>query len=81
MTNETTEAATADAANATPIIPRLLTLKLLRKHFLPAGERTINRMVSEGKFPKHDIVMSNKAKFWLRETVEAWIADRAGLAA
>ncbi len=58
--------------------PALLTSKLVRLHFLPIAERTFWRWVSAGQFPKPDLAISGKAKFWKRETVETWIDAQAG---
>jgi predicted DNA-binding transcriptional regulator AlpA len=57
--------------------PELLTEKLIRRHFLPIGGRTLARWVSSGRFPRADISIGGKARFWKRETVEAWITERA----
>lgn len=58
--------------------PALLTLALIRRFFLPLGERTIFRMISAGKFPKADLSMGSKLRMWKRETVEAWIEAQVG---
>jgi predicted DNA-binding transcriptional regulator AlpA len=58
--------------------PALLTLALIRRFFLPLGERTIFRMISTGTFPKADLSMGSKLRMWKRETVEAWIEAQAG---
>lgn len=63
------------------LIPQLLTKALIRKHFLPAGERTLDRWISAGVFPRPDIAMGGKVRLWKRETVEAWIDDQATKAA
>jgi predicted DNA-binding transcriptional regulator AlpA len=57
--------------------PALLTLALIRKHYVPAGQRTIFRWISAGKFPKPDISLGGKIRYWRRETVEAWIEAQA----
>lgn len=54
-------------------IPALLTKALIRKHYVPAGERTLDRWVSSGTFPRPDIAIGGKVRYWRRETVEAWI--------
>ncbi len=54
-------------------IPELLTKSLIRRHFLPIGERTLCRWVSAGQFPRPDMRISGKALFWKRSTVQAWI--------
>jgi predicted DNA-binding transcriptional regulator AlpA len=59
-------------------LPRLLTLKLIRTHYLPLAERTIYRMLSTGQFPPADIQEGGKIRLWRRETVEAWVDERAG---
>jgi predicted DNA-binding transcriptional regulator AlpA len=54
--------------------PALLTQSLVRQHYLPLAERTFFKWVSAGLFPKPDISIGGKARFWKREAVEAWIA-------
>jgi len=54
-------------------IPALLTKALIRKHYVPAGERTLDRWVSSGTFPRPDIAIGGKVRYWKRETVETWI--------
>jgi excisionase family DNA binding protein len=56
-------------------IPALLTLALIRQHYLPLGATTIFRMISAGKFPAADMQHGRKIRLWRRETVEAWIAE------
>jgi predicted DNA-binding transcriptional regulator AlpA len=55
--------------------PALLTLALIREHYLPIGERTVFRLISAGKFPKADIGIGGKIRLWKRATVENWIAS------
>jgi hypothetical protein len=57
--------------------PALLTLSLIRRFYIPQGERTLHRWISGGMFPKPDIAMGGKVRWWKRETIEAWIAARA----
>ena len=57
---------------ATP--PALLTLALIRAHFVPQGARTLHRWISAGQFPRADIAFGGKVRLWKRETVERWIA-------
>jgi predicted DNA-binding transcriptional regulator AlpA len=57
--------------------PGLLTLALIRKHYVPAGERTLHRWMSSGQFPKPDIAIGGKVRYWKRATVEAWIKAQA----
>lgn len=57
--------------------PALLTLALIRRHYLPVGARTLFRMISAGTFPKADIGIGGKLRLWKRETVEDWIARNA----
>ena len=54
-------------------VPCLLTKTLIRKYFLPAGERTLDRWISCGQFPRPDIAFGGKVRYWKRETIEAWI--------
>jgi predicted DNA-binding transcriptional regulator AlpA len=56
--------------------PALLTLALIRKLYLPLGERTIFRMIAAGTFPRADLSMGGKLRLWKRETVEQWIESR-----
>ncbi len=58
-------------------IPALLTKNLVRKHYLPIGERTLDRWVSAGQFPRPDLALGGKARFWRKETVEQWINAQA----
>jgi predicted DNA-binding transcriptional regulator AlpA len=53
--------------------PALLTLALIRRHYVPAGGRTLHRWISSGRFPRPDISIGAKVRYWKRETVEAWI--------
>ena len=53
--------------------PALLTLGLIRKYYVPLGERTLHRWISAGRFPRADIVIGGKVRMWRRETVETWI--------
>jgi predicted DNA-binding transcriptional regulator AlpA len=55
------------------MIPALLTLALIRKHYVPGGERTLRRWISSGIFPRPDISIGGKVRYWRRGTVEAWI--------
>ena len=57
--------------------PALLTMALIRKYYVPAGERTLHRWVSSGAFPRPDISIGGKVRYWKRETVEAWIVTQA----
>jgi predicted DNA-binding transcriptional regulator AlpA len=58
-------------------IPELLTERLIRLHYLPIGGRTLARWISSGTFPKADLSIGMKCRFWRRETIERWISDRA----
>jgi predicted DNA-binding transcriptional regulator AlpA len=55
--------------------------KLLRPEsvaeVLDISQRTLRTWISTRKFPKPDLVMGEKLKFWRIETVEAWIEARA----
>ena len=55
--------------------PALLTLALIREHYLPVRPRTMFRLISAGKFPKADIGIGAKLRLWKRETVESWISS------
>ena len=65
------------AASDRQAIPALLTKALIRKHYVPAGKRTLDRWVSSGIFPKPDISIGGKVRYWRRESVEAWILAQA----
>lgn len=67
---------TAETSTVT-IIPALLTMALVRKHFVPIAERTLHRWVSSGQFPRPEIAIGGKVRYWKRETVENWIDARA----
>jgi predicted DNA-binding transcriptional regulator AlpA len=56
------------------VLPQLLTKSLIRRHYLPAGQRTLDRWISAGTFPRPDISIGGKVRYWRRETVEQWIA-------
>lgn len=58
-------------------IPALLTKALIRKHYVPAGERTLDRWISSGTFPRPDIALGGKVRYWKRQTVEAWIDSQS----
>lgn len=62
----------------TPTIPELLSLALIRQHYIPLGVRTLFRMISVGDFPRADIAIGAKVRMWRRETIEQWIESRAG---
>ena len=57
--------------------PALLTKTLILQFYLPAGGRTLDRWISAGTFPRPDISIGGKVRYWKRETVEAWIAAQA----
>jgi predicted DNA-binding transcriptional regulator AlpA len=67
----------ATVAQDRQIIPALLTKALIRKHYVPAGERTLDRWISCGMFPRPDIAIGGKVRYWKRETVEEWIDAQA----
>jgi hypothetical protein len=57
--------------------PALLTKALIRRYYIPVGERTLDRWISSGTFPRPDIAIGGKVRYWRRETVEAWIDAQA----
>jgi predicted DNA-binding transcriptional regulator AlpA len=61
----------------TQVRPALLTLAMVRRYYLPIGERTLFRMISAGAFPRADIGIGGKLRLWKCETVEDWIAQRS----
>lgn len=70
MTNDTIDAKRQD-------IPVLLNKAMIRRFYIPASERTLDRWISSGTFPRPDIAIGGKMRYWKRETVEAWIATWA----
>jgi len=56
--------------------PALLSMKLIRHFYVPVGDRTLDRWISTGQFPKPDISMGGKVRWWKRETVEVWIEQQ-----
>ena len=58
--------------------PELLTKVLIRRHYLPAGQRTLDRWIASGQFPRPDIRLGCKVLYWRRETVENWIDRQSG---
>jgi len=63
--------------NTYPIPPELLTLAIIRKHYLPLGSRTLFRMIATGTFPKADISIGGKTRLWKRVTVVSWIEQKS----
>ena len=61
----------------TQTAPELLTLAMIRKHYVPLGARTLFRMIAAGAFPKADISIGGKTRFWRRSTVVGWIEKNA----
>jgi predicted DNA-binding transcriptional regulator AlpA len=59
------------------VAPALLTKALIRRFYVPAGERTLDRWISSGQFPRPDISIGAKVRYWRRATVEAWIKGHA----
>jgi predicted DNA-binding transcriptional regulator AlpA len=57
-------------------VPVLLTKSLIRQHYLPAAGRTLDRWISSGVFPRPDIAIGGKVRYWNSQTVEQWIEDR-----
>jgi len=53
--------------------PELLTLAMIRRHYVPLAPRTLFRMISAETFPKADIAIGGKTRFWKRATIESWI--------
>jgi predicted DNA-binding transcriptional regulator AlpA len=58
-------------------IPELLTLAMIQRHFVPAGTRTLHRWISSGQFPRPDIALGGKIRYWKTGTVLAWIDAQA----
>ena len=56
---------------------RLLTLPMIRRGYVPLGERTIQRYISAGLFPPADIAIGGKTRLWRRQTVLDWIEEQA----
>lgn len=60
-----------------PSPPALLTFDMVLFYYLPVDARTLQRWLSAGEFPRHDIAKGAMLKFWRRETVERWIQEQA----
>ncbi|MCC6422831.1 MAG: helix-turn-helix domain-containing protein [Phycisphaerales bacterium] len=50
---------------------------MVRTHYLPIAKRTFERWISAGQFPRPDMTIGGKARFWRRESVEKWIENNA----
>jgi predicted DNA-binding transcriptional regulator AlpA len=61
-----------------PHPPALLTTDMILYYFVPVTDRTLDRWISADQFPRPDV--KNGRRFWLRETVERWVAEQAGKA-
>jgi len=46
---------------------------MIRRHYVPLAPRTLFRMISAETFPKADIAIGGKTRFWKRATIESWI--------
>jgi predicted DNA-binding transcriptional regulator AlpA len=62
-------------------IPALLTKALIRKLYVPMGERTLDRWIASGLFPRPDIALGGKTRYWKRETVQQWIDSHSNAGA
>jgi predicted DNA-binding transcriptional regulator AlpA len=49
---------------------------MIRRLYLPIGERTLFRMMAIGTFPKADVRIGGKLRLWRRATIEQWIATQ-----
>ena len=58
--------------------PELLTLPMVRRRFVPIGERTLFRLIAAGDFPAADVRIGGRLRLWRRQTVLAWIDERSG---
>ena len=69
---------TTTAAGPVPAAPcpALLTKILIRRHYLPVAERTLDRLVSAGRFPRADVSIGSKIRLWRRASVERWISEQ-----
>lgn len=56
------------------VLPALLTLGMIREHFIPLAPRTLHRWISSGQFPRADVAHGGKVRLWRRATVEAWVS-------
>jgi predicted DNA-binding transcriptional regulator AlpA len=54
-------------------LPELLTKPMILKQFLPCGHRTLFRWMASGVFPKPDISIGGKVRYWRKSTILAWI--------
>lgn len=72
------ESAGTAESNAQTVLPELLTMEMIRQHYLPLGKRTVFRLISENKFPKADVTIGGKIRLWRRETVQSWVDEQSG---
>ena len=70
-----TDRKSSSDANPNPL-PGLLTAGHITNRLIPIDARTLYRWISAGMFPKADIAIGAKVRFWRRETVENWINER-----
>ena len=61
-------------------LPELCGTKVIQRNVLggEVSERTLRKLISCGRFPKPDVRLSAKLRFWRRDTVLSWIAQQNG---
>lgn len=56
-------------------LPRYVSARKIREHYLDIGERTLWRWIADPSkaFPKPAISMGGKTRLWKRADVEKWL--------
>ncbi|HEX8323845.1 MAG TPA: AlpA family phage regulatory protein [Tepidisphaeraceae bacterium] len=57
------------------LIPRLLTVDMILKHYIPVVRSTLFEMISKGTFPAATKQFGRKQRYWFKEDIEAWISS------
>lgn len=61
-------------------LPELCGTKVIQQHVLggEVSDRTLRKLIACGRFPKPDVRLSAKLRFWRRDTVLSWIEEQNG---
>jgi predicted DNA-binding transcriptional regulator AlpA len=60
-----------------PDPPELLTKAMIKSFYLPISIRALDRWISVGRFPRAEIALGGKIRYWRKSTVLAWIEKSA----
>lgn len=62
------------------VLPELCGTKVICRDVLGSeiSERTLRKLISSGRFPRPDVRLSAKLRFWKRETILEWIEHQDG---